>query len=552
MLRHVTSTSATVWVETTEPATVEVLGRSAHTFSVHGHHYALVVVRDLEPDAVIPYEVHVDGVRCWPEADSALPPSVIRTTVARHPVRILFGSCRAAAPHEPPYVLERDSDDDARGVDALWAAARAMLTQPPTEWPDLAVFLGDQVYADDSSPLAAERIERRRSHDIGSPHPPDAVVADFEEYTWLYREAWSPPLERWFFSVVPSAMIFDDHDMIDDWNISASWVEDIRREPWWQEHIIGGLTSYWIHQHLGNLSPDEIEDDGMLAALVAVDDATEILRRWAFGSEAFTPVPGGYRFSHARTVGDVRLVVIDARNGRVLDPAERRMVDPDEWAWVVDNALAPCEHLLIASSLPVFVPPGVHGLQQWNEAVCAGRWGRWAARRGERLRRAIDLEDWSAFSLSFDAMIDLLRRVRSADHDRTPPATVTVLAGDIHFAYAATVDLGDGVRVRQVVSSPMRNALATVERGAVRFASRRTGGLVGRALARLAGCGRPHHRFTLDAGPYFNNNIGLIEVTGPATGRVVVRRARLEDDAPVLDVVIDRPLGVDAPRTSQV
>jgi hypothetical protein len=31
----------------------------------------------------------------------------------------MFGSCRAAAPHEPPWSLEFDHDDRARGVDAL-------------------------------------------------------------------------------------------------------------------------------------------------------------------------------------------------------------------------------------------------------------------------------------------------------------------------------------------------------------------------------------------------------------------------------------------------
>ncbi len=539
MLRHVTPTSATVWVETESPATVEVLGRSARTFTIAGHHYALVVLRDLEPGRVIPYEVHVDGTRCWPD-DSDLPPSVIRTSVDHHPVRILFGSCRAAAPHEPPYTLERDADDDARGVDALWAHARRMLSQPPDEWPDVALFVGDQIYADDSSPRATERIEARRQRDHSIALPPDDVVADFEEYTWLYREAWAGPLERWFFSVVPTAMLFDDHDMIDDWNISDLWVEEIRREPWWQEHIIGGLVSYWVYQHLGNLSPDEIEQEGMLAEFVAVDDATEMLRRWAFESEEFTPVPGGYRFSHTREVGGIRLVVIDSRNGRVLDPADRRMVDRDEWEWVVEQALRPCDHLLLASSLPVFVPPGVHGLQQWNEAVCAGRWGRRMARWGEKLRRELDLEDWSAFATSFDEMVDLLRRAAGSSH--TAPSTTTVLAGDIHFAFVATIDVGDGVRVRQVVSSPMRNALATVERGAIHFASSRTGGLIGRTLARLVGRGTPTHRFHLDEGPFFNNNIGLLEFPSATRGRVLVERSRLVDDEPDLETVVDLAL----------
>jgi hypothetical protein len=49
MLRYVSQTEATVWVETDAPCEVEVLGRSTDTFCVDGHHYALVCLTDLEP-----------------------------------------------------------------------------------------------------------------------------------------------------------------------------------------------------------------------------------------------------------------------------------------------------------------------------------------------------------------------------------------------------------------------------------------------------------------------------------------------------------------------
>ena len=29
-------------------------------------------------------------------------------------------------------------------------------------------------------------------------------------------------------------MIFDDHDVIDDWNTSAAWLAEMRATPWWQ------------------------------------------------------------------------------------------------------------------------------------------------------------------------------------------------------------------------------------------------------------------------------------------------------------------------------
>ena len=71
---------------------------------------------------------------------------------------------------------------------------------------------------------------------MGTPpeHTAAAARTRFREFCWLCEESWSSEVERWFLSVVPSVMIFDDHDMIDDWNISLSWVADIRREEWWE------------------------------------------------------------------------------------------------------------------------------------------------------------------------------------------------------------------------------------------------------------------------------------------------------------------------------
>src|SRR3954454_10430922 len=79
LLRHVDPVSATVWVETDRACVVDVLGRRARTFCVGGHHYALVVVEDLEPGSTTPYEVHLDDALVWPPQRTAFPPSRIRT-----------------------------------------------------------------------------------------------------------------------------------------------------------------------------------------------------------------------------------------------------------------------------------------------------------------------------------------------------------------------------------------------------------------------------------------------------------------------------------------
>ena len=510
VLRWVGESSATVWVETAERCRVEVLGGVAETFEVCGHHYALVVVEDLAPGSITPYDVRIDGVLVWPRPGSADPPSVIRTSDRNGPTRMLIGSCRAAAPHEPPYTHDLAFNEEGRGVDTMWAHAERMKAQPSSEWPSVVVFAGDQIYADDSSPKARERIERYRADGLDLD---ESKVYDFDEYCWLYHEAWSAAPERWLLSTISSSMIFDDHDMIDDWNISASWVEDMRSVETWEARAVNGLMSYWIYQHLGNLSPDEIRDEGILAQLVAADDATSILREWAAACFADSGSPGGYQFSHVREVGDVAVIVVDCRNGRVLGERERLMVQRSEWERVRAAAIAATGHVLLVTSVPVFVADGIHDLHVWNQRMCTGSWGRLGRRIGERVRRSLDLEDWPAFPESFRMFRTLIDDLRAQPD---PPRSIIVASGDIHFSYAARVDSFDtaGPDVWQIVSSPIRNALIPHERGAMRFALTRTGARVGRLLRGLVRGADTRPALDVVAGPFFANNMCEI-VYGP-------------------------------------
>ena len=55
-----------MFIETARAAQVEILGSRSSTFEVGGHHYALVIIEDLQPGASVEYEVRVDGAVCWP------------------------------------------------------------------------------------------------------------------------------------------------------------------------------------------------------------------------------------------------------------------------------------------------------------------------------------------------------------------------------------------------------------------------------------------------------------------------------------------------------
>ena len=205
MLRFVDETTATVFVETNVSCRVSILGSETKTFTVAGHHYALVIIEGLAPGSTSAYDVKLDGDVRWPEPLSKFPPSVIRTLGGPdHRTRVLFGSCRSAAPHEPPWSLSATEDRRGLGVDSLRAHGLRMLNQEPTSWPDLVLFVGDQVYADEPSPKTKHKVERRRRlrRRMSKPTSPKIVVG-FEEYVSLYQEAWTPEVERWLFSVVP-------------------------------------------------------------------------------------------------------------------------------------------------------------------------------------------------------------------------------------------------------------------------------------------------------------------------------------------------------------
>ena len=88
------------------------------------------------------------------------------------------------------------------------------------------------------------------------------------------------------------------------------------------------------------------------------------------------------RWAYYRDFGRSRLLVIDSRAARVLTEGHREMIDPEEWQWIEEHTRGSFDHLIIASTLPVFMAHGIHHLESWNEAVCDGVWGTWLSRLG--------------------------------------------------------------------------------------------------------------------------------------------------------------------------
>ena len=232
LLRYVDDRSASVWVETEDrprsrwwrvttrrgrrrsPCTTTTTPSSASTTSSRARS--------------TPYRVEVDGAQVWPPADSTVPAVDDRrrsTRASRCGWR--SGSCRTSVSHD-------EEGNNTHGVDALRAYALRMagVTDPGRRRP------GPGRRGALARPGAVPRRPgvRRRDHRgdagvhrVAARHRPAAgkELKDYEEYAHLYQLAWTDPANRWLLSTVPTAMIFDDHDIRDDWNTSQEWKDEM-------------------------------------------------------------------------------------------------------------------------------------------------------------------------------------------------------------------------------------------------------------------------------------------------------------------------------------
>jgi hypothetical protein len=194
------------------------------------------------------------------------------------------------------------------------------------------------------------------------------------------------------------------------------------------------------------------------------------------------------------------------------------MVDAEEWACIEEWTRGDFDHLLLGTSLPVFLGRGMHFLEAWNEAVTDGAWGRLASRAGERLRQGVDLEHWAAFGDSLRALERLLGSIASGRHG-SAPGTVVLLSGDVHHAYIADARPTDGQAawqspVYQAVCSPLRNPLDARERRAIKLAMTRPAERVGRTLARAARVGEEPLTWEIADGPWFDNQVATLDLDG--------------------------------------
>jgi hypothetical protein len=238
---------------------------------------------------------------------------------------------------------------------------------------------------------------------------------------------------------VPTLMIFDDHDITDDWNLSARWEETAYGHPLSRRIIGNALLAYLLCQAWGNQPERFTELLAQTQQLMEVVDGTgldrahqdrliEALRHFhGWGYELATEPP---------------LVVLDTRTRRWR--SERNLSRPSglmDWEALSEFQQHLLDHpaVLIVSPTPMFGVKLIEAVQ---------RIFSWA---GHPL--LVDAENWMAHRGAAHVMMNIFR------HSRTP-GNYVILSGDVHYSFVYELHIRareTGPQLWQITSSGIKN-----------------------------------------------------------------------------------------------
>jgi hypothetical protein len=238
---------------------------------------------------------------------------------------------------------------------------------------------------------------------------------------------------------LPTLMIFDDHDITDDWNLSAQWEETAYGHPFSRRIIGNALLAYMLCQGWGN-NPDAfgavMEKAGALSASTyqshldstVQDDLIDDLLKFQHWHYVLPTTPA--------------MVVIDTRTRRWR--SEMNLKQPSgllDW-----EALSELQQELLDHPSAIIVSPApIFGVKLIETVQRVFSWCGYPL--------LVDAENWMAHRGAAQVILNIFR------HSRTP-GNYVVLSGDVHYSFVYEVLIRHrkaGPRIWQITSSGIKN-----------------------------------------------------------------------------------------------
>jgi hypothetical protein len=274
------------------------------------------------------------------------------------------------------------------------------------------------------------------------------------------------PQVRRVLANVPSLMIFDDHEITDDWNIDHAWVNSVYGKEGGRRAVTNGVLAYTLCQHWGNKpaafttpgSPERRTLDAVSAAVTAVPPTSPAPTSAPFLGVPAGPLPaapppqalrdlgavGAIRYDVTIGPGEgwpVRVVLLDERTVREYPRADSRGARISRAALAVQLPAppSPVPFTILVAAAPILGSELVEDvIQPLFEVLAPGG------------ARFTDFESWSAVRANHQ---DLLARL-AAHHP------VVVLSGDVHYGFTTRMTRTEGgvtTRAAQLTASAAKN-----------------------------------------------------------------------------------------------
>ncbi|MEH7417616.1 hypothetical protein V7266_20315 [Neobacillus drentensis] len=261
---------------------------------------------------------------------------------------------------------------------------------------------------------------------------------------------------------IPTYMIFDDHDITDDWNLSAEWKMTVNSAPLGKHVVANGLCAYWLFQGWGN-EPDSFDSDFMST----MTSYFKLLRRgythrnfyknwldilWNFNSWHYVaPTHPKAVFLDTRTMRDYDTAPKPINFGHIIKESEGcpQLLNQTGWSLITskleNSGWKNKSPLLVVSATPVYgmglIESFLHDFVYPFQVV------------GVKVQTSFDFEAWKYNGKGFTEFLT---------HTSTwNPSPLIILSGDVHYASAvkATVTFANQktLPIYQFTSSPFKN-----------------------------------------------------------------------------------------------
>lgn len=257
---------------------------------------------------------------------------------------------------------------------------------------------------------------------------------------------------------IPTYMIFDDHDITDDWNLSADWIKKVYQAPLGKHTICNGLTAFWAFQGWGN-QPEKFDEE-------FIQTVQQYVRTYAIGSHYYQNWQNtllSFDSWHFVAPTTPLTLCLDTRTLRDYDSSPMK----GNWLHLINETV----------KTPILINE-----KGWNQLDQLLKYNKW--KKGDSLRIAsptplygvevienflkhqvypfrslglpvqyqLDFEAWKYNLTGFYSFLHFLSEQK--------PSECFIISGDVHYASAvkAIVNLnGEQLSIYQHTSSPMKN-----------------------------------------------------------------------------------------------